>query len=223
MKIQESKEKLPVTFITDFIKTGWDIIGNLKADKDAIKANYAKTSDIAEILQDIIDAYTVAVSRMTGIAQNKDYLDYEIEDLKEQVEKAKAKALSEGYQKEDVNINIDKVEVELEPEAKIADDEDFDFGKDDDWLIDFTEDTPTVSIDVKPEECEVIEPEPTLIQKVIQNRRNAAEGERVSAPKNQPITDDDLICDFDDVDISDRPMTDEEVDRELKKFAVTPK
>ena len=29
-----------------------------------------------------------------------------------------------------------------------------------------------------------------------------------------------MICDFDDIDISDRPMTDEEVDRELKKFAV---
>ena len=64
MKIQESKEKLPITFITSFIKTGWEMIGNLTADVDAIKANYAKTGDIAEIIQDVVDAYTVAVSRI---------------------------------------------------------------------------------------------------------------------------------------------------------------
>jgi len=217
MKIQESKEKLPITFITSFIKNGWEMIGNLTADADAIKANYAKTGDIAEIIQDVVDAYTVAVSRMEGIVQKAEYLNYEIEDLKEQAEKAKTKALSEGYLKEDVNINIDKVEVKLEPEAPIADDEDFDFGKDDDWLIDFTDDTPTV---IEDEPIVEVEPEPTLIQKVIQNRRDAAEAERENAANNTLGLDDDMICDFDDIDISDRPMTDEEVDRELKKFVV---
>jgi len=223
MKIQESKEKLPITFITNFIETGWNIIGNLKADKDAISSSYSKTKEVNEIIQDVIDAYTVAVSRMTGVVQDKDYLDYEINDLTEQVEKAKSKALSEGYLNEDVNINIDNVNVNVDSNKETEDDFNF---EDDDWCVDFSADDDPVATDDLI--CDFgapvleIEPEPTMVQKILQNRREATTPDMTAVP--QPTAaivpdNDDFICEFEDVDISDRPMTDDEIDKELKKYA----
>ena len=38
MKIlKESKENLPIAFLTDFISKGWEEVGYLKADIEAIK------------------------------------------------------------------------------------------------------------------------------------------------------------------------------------------
>ena len=91
------KEKLPITYLTDFTSNGWSIIGNLKADKEAIAASYSGTSKIEEVIQDLIDAYTIAVAQITAIASSKEYLDSP-ENIKENL---KTKALSE-----DLNVNI---------------------------------------------------------------------------------------------------------------------
>lgn len=102
MKIlKEAKDKLPTTFIANFISTGWSTIGLLKDDKEAISKTFSGTKQAEEIIQDLIDAYTIAVARMTNIMNNKDYLDFDENAI---LEKADKKGLSEDL---NININID--------------------------------------------------------------------------------------------------------------------
>lgn len=211
------KEKLPITYLTDFTSNGWSTIGNLKADKEAIVASYSGTSKIEEVIQDLIDAYTIAVAQMTTIASSKEYLDSP-ENIKENL---KTKALSE-----DLNINItisednkdnfddDIFEIDLsEPEIDANENElintplepiilDDDFGYDeedieegerepllpnDDDYIDFSVDDDVVSGD-----------------SVATVGTECAEGE--------DEFNDDLICDFDEPDLAKSKLTDKDLE-----------
>lgn len=73
--IKESKEKLPIDFITQFISNGWNEVGNLKASVDAIKKEFSNTKDIEAILQDLSDAYLIAIGQLQKYLQKKEYID----------------------------------------------------------------------------------------------------------------------------------------------------
>lgn len=70
------KEELPIDFMTAFISKGWDEIGGLKAQRDAIKQSYKGTAKVEKILQDLIDAYLICVGQMELHLHDKDYIEY---------------------------------------------------------------------------------------------------------------------------------------------------
>lgn len=77
MKIlKESKETLPIAFLTDFISKGWEEVGYLKADIEAIKEAYKGTKPIETLIQDLIDAYLVCIGQLEAHLHDNKYLDY---------------------------------------------------------------------------------------------------------------------------------------------------
>lgn len=107
MKIlNEAKENLPVSFLTDFISKGWEEVGYLKADIEAIKTNFKGTKPIEELIQSLIDAYLVCIGQLEAHIQDKNYIDYPEESGLAQI---KTESLTE-----EINVNIDKVEMDVE-------------------------------------------------------------------------------------------------------------
>ena len=77
MKIlKEAKEKLPVSFLTDFISRGWDDVGYLKETIAAIKEVYSGTKEIEDLLQALIDAYLICIGQMEAHLHDNKYIEF---------------------------------------------------------------------------------------------------------------------------------------------------
>ena len=99
MKIlKEAKEKLPVSFLTDFISRGWDDVGYLQETIKSISENFSGTKKVEELLQALLDAYLVCIGQLQMHLEDKDYLEIPEE----------AKKLTE-----DVNITVTPEEVKI--------------------------------------------------------------------------------------------------------------
>ena len=86
-KLTESKEKLPISFLTDFVSRGWDDVGYLKETIKSISESFSGTKKVEELLQALVDAYLVCIGQLEQHLQAKDYLDTEIgEKLEEDLE-----------------------------------------------------------------------------------------------------------------------------------------
>lgn len=71
MKIlTEQKEELPVSFITSFISEGWDRVGVLKDQVESIKDTFFGVDKVANILQDLMDAYLICIGQMEAVLHN---------------------------------------------------------------------------------------------------------------------------------------------------------
>lgn len=82
MKIlKESKESLPITFLTNFISESWSKVGELKDQKTALKDNFKGTKKVEDLLQDLIDAYLVCIGQLEQHLEAKDYLDTDLSEL----------------------------------------------------------------------------------------------------------------------------------------------
>ena len=106
MKIlKESKENLPIAFLTDFISKGWEEVGYLKADIEAIKEAYKGTKPIEGLIQDLIDAYLVCIGQLEAHIHDNKYLEYPEES-----------GLSGTALEEELELKIspDKVEIKTE-------------------------------------------------------------------------------------------------------------
>ena len=106
MKIlKESKETLPIAFLTDFISKGWEEVGYLKADIEAIKEAYKGTKPIEGLIQDLIDAYLVCIGQLEAHIHDKKYLEYPEES-----------GLSGTKLEEELELKIstDKIEIKTE-------------------------------------------------------------------------------------------------------------
>jgi len=98
MKIlKEAKEDLPISFITDFISNGWDAVGYLKADVEAISSVYKGTKNIVKYIEDLTDAYLICIGQMQNLLQEDKYIDYP-EESKLTVESAQKAKLAEDIQ-----------------------------------------------------------------------------------------------------------------------------
>ena len=112
MKIlKESKENLPISFLTDFISKGWEEVGYLKADIEAIKDAYKGTKEIESLIQGLIDAYLVCIGQLELHIHDKKYIEYPAESG---LGESKKETLEEDLQ---VVVNTDKVEINVEPES----------------------------------------------------------------------------------------------------------
>ena len=96
-KLNESKEKLPISFLTDFVSRGWDDVGYLKETIKSISESFSGTKKVEELLQALVDAYLVCIGQLEAHLQAKDYLDTDIDNKLT----------------EDVDIHIDGDEVSI--------------------------------------------------------------------------------------------------------------
>ena len=96
-KLTESKEKLPVSFLTDFVSRGWDDVGYLKETIKSISESFSGTKKVEELLQALVDAYLVCIGQLEAHLQAKDYLDTDLDNKLT----------------EDVDIHIDGDEVHI--------------------------------------------------------------------------------------------------------------
>lgn len=115
MKIlKEAKEQLPVSFLTDFISKGWEEVGYLKADIEAIKEAYKGTKKIEELIQALVDAYLVCIGQLEAHIHDNNYIEYPEESglgLKEELE---------------IKISEDKLEITTEENTPVEVDEEGD-------------------------------------------------------------------------------------------------
>ena len=96
-KLTESKEKLPISFLTDFVSRGWDDVGYLKETIKSISESFSGTKKVEELLQPLVDAYLVCIGQLEAHLQAKDYLDTDLD----------------SKLTEDVDIHIDGDEVSI--------------------------------------------------------------------------------------------------------------
>ena len=96
-KLNESKEKLPISFLTDFVSRGWDDVGYLKETIKSISESFSGTKKVEELLQALVDAYLVCIGQLEAHLQAKDYLDTDLD----------------SKLTEDVDIHIDGDEVSI--------------------------------------------------------------------------------------------------------------
>ena len=97
-KLTESKkEKLPISFLTDFVSRGWDDVGYLKETIKSISESFSGTKKVEELLQALVDAYLVCIGQLEAHLQAKDYLDTDLD----------------SKLTEDVDIHIDGDEVSI--------------------------------------------------------------------------------------------------------------
>lgn len=134
MKLQESKEKLPLSFLTDFVSRSWDSLGLLKQEIAAIKEEFSGTKKVEELMQGIVDAYLVCIGQLELHMQNNDYLEFPEEAkteslaLKESTperQDGEAPAIEEGKEHETqpspaASADSEDVEIELNTETANA-------------------------------------------------------------------------------------------------------
>lgn len=103
-----AKEKLPVSFLTDFVSRSWEDIGYLKETIRSIGENFSGTKKVEGLLQSLLDAYLVCVGQLELHLADKDYLDIP-DEAKEEL-------------KEDLTITVsgDQVEIEGNEDTVIA-------------------------------------------------------------------------------------------------------
>ena len=106
-----AKEKLPVSFLTDFISRGWDDVGYLKETIKSIGENFSGTKKVEELLNNLLDAYLVCIGQLELHVSAKDYLDMP-EEAKENLKEAI-----------EVKIEGDQIEITTEPDTVVAVDE----------------------------------------------------------------------------------------------------
>ena len=169
MKIlKEAKEKLPVSFLTDFISRGWDDVGYLKETIKSINENFSGTKKVEDLLQALLDAYLVCIGQLEMHLEDKDYLEMpeEAKKLTENVDihiEGNEVTIADNSGEDVAIIPIDPakedqpevVEVEASMETPIEKKElpDTDF----DFFVDFDEPAPTKEAPLSDEEIEKLQ------------------------------------------------------------------
>lgn len=144
LREEATKEKLPVSFLTDFMSKGWEEVGYLKEASAAINRDFSDTAKVEAILQDLIDAYLVCIGQIELYLEDKDYVEYPEDDKKSKTdESADVVVVDEPKEIPDVAIEPEAVAVEVKDAGKIATEGDFkDFAIDDSALADARIDVP---------------------------------------------------------------------------------
>lgn len=125
MKIlkEAKKELLPVEFVANFISQSWDEVANLKANISGLKQSFTGTKEIEKILEDLLDAYLIAIGQLQQSLEKKDIVIPNTETkLKEEfVEKNEVN--TEKIDDEKVDDNELELSVELNDIEENLDDE----------------------------------------------------------------------------------------------------
>lgn len=117
MKLKESKEKVPASFVTTYIAEAWDKVGYIKTDIEAIKNQYSGTKVVCECLQDIMDAYLIAAGRLQAFLDDKNYV--EIPELEEEDSKVEESLTEDVILPKQEDINLHNLDIKID-NMKIA-------------------------------------------------------------------------------------------------------
>lgn len=115
MKINENKDNLPITYLTTLVSRGWEEVGMLREEIEAVKKEFKNTSAIEECVNNLIDAYLICIGTVEGILDNKKYVKFpeEASALKEAVEEIKPEMEAIDVIKNQVELQVEDDEVSL--------------------------------------------------------------------------------------------------------------
>ena len=115
MKINENKTNLPITYLTTLVSRGWEEVGILREEMEAVKKEFKNTSAIEECVNNLIDAYLICIGTVEGILDNKKYVKFpeETSALKEAVEEIKPEMEAIDVIKNQVDLQVEDDEVAL--------------------------------------------------------------------------------------------------------------
>jgi len=209
-KLNESKEALPVSFLTDFISKGWEEVGYLKADIEAIKEAYKNTDKIAELIQGLIDAYLVCIGQLELHLHDKNYIEYP-KDSGLAGSKVQKESLAEGV---DIHIEGNEVTIADASGEEVAT-----------MPIEPSEEKseiPTKATDENAESDENVPPVVAEIEPVVVSTEETSaepfenmfsfDAPEVSVEKPAAVGDTfDYFVDFDDPDMSQPALTDKDI------------
>lgn len=137
LREEASKEKLPVSFLTDFMSKGWEEVGYLKEAIKAISTDFSETTKVEEIMQDLIDAYLVCIGQIELYLEDKNYVEYPEDEPKPKlVEPTKTVAEEEPKEIPDAIIEPESMTVEVDDFGTMPTEGDFDDYKIDDSALD---------------------------------------------------------------------------------------
>ena len=85
----ETKENLPISFITDMVSKGWDEVGYLKEASAAISTEYQNTTEVEGLMQDLIDAYLIFIGQLEQYLHREEDIIVNAETMPAPVEKDK--------------------------------------------------------------------------------------------------------------------------------------
>lgn len=115
MKINENKDNLPITYLTTLVSRGWEEVGMLREEIEAVKKEFKNTGAIEECVNNLIDAYLICIGTVEGILDNKKYVKFpeEASALKEAVEEIKPEMEAIDVIKNQVELQVEDDEVSL--------------------------------------------------------------------------------------------------------------
>lgn len=183
--LQESKEKLPLSFLTDFVSRGWESIGMLKQEIAAISEQFSGTKKIEDLLQALVDAYLICVGQIELHMQNKDYLDFP--------EEAKEESLKEDLSdKEKISEESEDDEIKAKEVLDVLEDKIDIHGEDD--MITIAEKGQLENPEAPKIETEVTEDEFDVLAQEFHD----AEAEEKNDPSDEIKEEFEYFCDFDE-------------------------
>jgi hypothetical protein len=113
--INESKIKMEPAYLTSLTSEAWNMIGNLKLQKEDFKKNYKNANKVVEAIEELTDAYLIYVGQLEAILATEG-----IEPKTEEEEEIK-ESLKEELETVIINEPIVNVTLNVAPET-----EDFD-------------------------------------------------------------------------------------------------
>lgn len=100
MKIlkEAKKDVLPIEFIAGYISRSWEEVATLKDTISNIKNSFTSTKDVENVLEELLDAYLIAIGQLQHLLEKKDLViptkDSELkENLSEKAESTIAKLI----------------------------------------------------------------------------------------------------------------------------------
>lgn len=137
LREETSKEKLPVSFLTDFMSKGWEEVGYLKEAIKAIGTDFSETAKVEEIMQDLIDAYLICIGQIELYLEDKNYVEYPEDEPKPKLaEPAKTVIEEEPKEIPDTIIKPESMTVGVDNFGTMPAEGDFDDYKIDDSALD---------------------------------------------------------------------------------------
>jgi len=189
LTLKESKEQLPLSFLTDFVSRGWENIGMLKQEIAAIKEEFSGTKKVEELLQNSVDAYLICVGQLELHMQNKDYLEFPEEAANESLKEDLETTDTEVETKEE---NTESEETTAEEVLDVLKDK-IDIHSEDD-MITIAEKGQLENPEAPKIETEVTEDEFDVLSQEFHD----AEIEEKNNPEDEIKEDFEYLCDFDE-------------------------
>ncbi len=110
VKLNESKEKIPTSVITDLVSRAWEEIGLIKANIDQLGKAYSGVSKLTDTFEDLLDSYLIYVGQLEAFLADNNLIDYpeEKDQINEKLELTEDVYASTVIERKPINIAINE-------------------------------------------------------------------------------------------------------------------